>query len=322
MAKKNLAINIFRILLSTALLGWVLTHTQIDDLLATAKQTDWRVGLAALGLFQVAVVVRTVRWQIILRGQDQRVPLGYLLALNYSAMFFNTFLPTGFGGDVVRTVEVSQSHHLQTGNSAAAVLLDRIIGLMSLFMICLIALLFGAASLPPVTAAGIFVIAAGGLVMFLIILDGRLIRPFEPLLQRLPGGKQITLASAAMSQTPKRWLLWALAVSLLHNQLIVVINYLVSVSLRANIDFQFFAIFTPLSVLALVAPSVQGLGVREGVYRYLFAQIGVASVLAITISLGVYAINLVTGLFGGLVYLTLGVRGLVARRAAAQSTST
>lgn len=322
MTKKSLAINLARILFSTVLLAWILTHTHIEELIGAIRQADWRVLVAALVLFQIGMLIRTIRWKLILHGHDQRVPLTYLLSLNYSALFFNTFLPTGFGGDILRTAEVSYSRNWQTGTAAAAVILDRMLGLMSLFIICLIALPFGASALPTQTALGIFLIAAGGLTAFVIIIDGRLIRPFEPLFARLPGGKQIVIASTALSHTHKRWLIGALLVSLLHNQVIVGMNYLIGVAFRANVDYQFFAIFTPLSVLALVAPSVQGLGVRESVYRYLLAQIGVASALAISISLCVYAVNLVSGLLGGMVYMASGVRGLIAQRAPAQTTPT
>jgi hypothetical protein len=56
------------------------------------------------------------------------------------------------------------------------------------------------------------------------------------------------------------------------------------------------------------------LGVREGGYVYLFAQVGVSAPLALAMSLLFYALNVATGLIGGVLYAFEGVRGYVENR--------
>jgi len=66
----------------------------------------------------------------------------------------------------------------------------------------------------------------------------------------------------------------------------------------------------PLISFLLVLPiSLSGLGVREGGYVYLFAQAGVSAPLALAMSLLFYALNVATGLIGGVLYVFEGARG-------------
>jgi len=69
------------------------------------------------------------------------------------------------------------------------------------------------------------------------------------------------------------------------------------------------------SALSIVLPiSLSGLGVREGGYVYLFAQAGVSAPLALAMSLLFYALNVATGLIGGVLYAFEGARGYLEDR--------
>jgi len=56
--------------------------------------------------------------------------------------------------------------------------------------------------------------------------------------------------------------------------------------------------------------SIGGLGVREGIYVTLFGQVGLSAAQATVLSLGVYSLDVFTGLLGGMIYLLAGVLGL------------
>jgi hypothetical protein len=63
----------------------------------------------------------------------------------------------------------------------------------------------------------------------------------------------------------------------------------------------------------LLPISVSGLGVREGIYVLLFAQVGVGQEQALAFSFAYYSIDLFAGLLGGLIYL-LASLGRLRRR--------
>ena len=104
----------------------------------------------------------------------------------------------------------------------------------------------------------------------------------------------------------------ALAISLVFNILLIAVNYLIALSLGIEIPLWYFLLFIPLTSFLLVLPiSLSGLGVREGAYVYLFAQAGVSAPLALAMSLLFYALNVATGLIGGVLYVFEGTREYV-----------
>lgn len=71
-----------------------------------------------------------------------------------------------------------------------------------------------------------------------------------------------------------------------------------------------YVTFVPLLSLALIVPSIGGLGVREGLAPLLFSSAGVPAAEAVALSLVIFALNRGTGLVGGLVYLAGNLRKL------------
>jgi len=100
----------------------------------------------------------------------------------------------------------------------------------------------------------------------------------------------------------------ALAVSFLFNVLLIATNVLIAWALHANISLWYFVLFVPIiSSLLMLPVSLSGLGVREGAYVYLFAQAGVLTSQALSMSLLVYTMNVATGLIGGILYVVQGL---------------
>ena len=93
-------------------------------------------------------------------------------------------------------------------------------------------------------------------------------------------------------------------------------NYLVARAIGVTISVWYFVLFVPIVSVVLMLPvSMSGLGVREGAYVYLFGQAGVSTAQALTMSLLIYALRVVAGLVGGLLYALQGLRELGAQRA-------
>ncbi len=245
---------------------------------------------------------------MILEANGITLSFGSLLRLNYSGMFFSTFLPTGFGGDVVRMIEVGQGAEASGATSAGTVVMDRLIGLVALFMICVAALPFGYRFLSHRTVISIAIIAGGGLLAMLVLMEGTLVRLAQPLIRHLPFSKQILMVSDVLTGLNRREMLLVLLISLAYSGLIVAIHFIVSRAYGMGIGFRFFGIFTPIVALSLMIPSIQGLGVRESTYSFLLSQVGVVLDTAVSFSLTIYAINFVSGLLGGVVYLIYAVQ--------------
>jgi len=82
-------------------------------------------------------------WLFILRARLPAIPFRAVAACHWSGMFFNSFLPSNVGGDVVKGYLLARERG-QAGFVAASVLLDRAIHLALLLGIGVFALLFQA----------------------------------------------------------------------------------------------------------------------------------------------------------------------------------
>jgi hypothetical protein len=85
-------------------------------------------------------------------------------------------------------------------------------------------------------------------------------------------------------------------------------------ALGLAIPLSVFFLFVPVSAAALLVPiSISGLGLREGLYVTLFAQVGVGAAEAVALSLAIYSVDVLMGLIGGVLYLSAGLAGLRGR---------
>jgi uncharacterized membrane protein YbhN (UPF0104 family) len=304
--------SIARVFISLGLLTFVLLTIGLERIGRTLLQAQPGPLLIAFSFFVAGVVVRAVRWRALVLALDLNVPLGRLVYLYFVGTFFNTFLPTGFGGDVVRVLELSQD--AQTTVVFGTVVLDRLTGLLVLFAMALLALPFTVGLLPLQIWLTVGAVATAGLIAGGLVLQGSWLRRLG---RWLPGPLSLTgegpLSRAYDAVTACGWRAVgaALFYSLIFNSLLVLLNYLAARAVGMHLSLTYFLVFVPVLSLALTVPiSFGGLGVREGVAALLFTQVGVDEALAVAFSLAVYAIGRITGLFGGLLYALQSIRGL------------
>jgi glycosyltransferase 2 family protein len=313
LTKKRLR-GLIQVLISLVLLALILSRVHWTEVWSTLQHMQPIWFGVAWALFLVGVVVRAARWQILLNALEVRRPLSELTAWYFVGSFFNVLLPTGFGGDAVRVVELSQDTN-RPGPVLNSVVVDRYLGIMVLLPMGLLAGLAVAISsgMAPVRG-GVFaltaVLFAGGLVSAWLLrrnwwsrlalradLAGKVVRAL-----RLPA------LSEAVVPYDRRSMLPALAVSLVFNILQIGWNMALAYGLGLHLPLSTFLVFVPLTAVALLLPAFGGLGVRELSYVGLFGSAGVAQASALALSLSVYAITLFTGLIGGAIYLVMGVR--------------
>lgn len=298
---------VFRAGISIGLLTWALSRIRKEELIDVASGANLWVLFLCFLLFQVGMLLRTFRWSILLTTQGFDLKFSLLLLLNYSGAFFNIVLPTGFGGDVVRMLEINENQPGEKMAAAFIVLLDRLSGLSVLFILCLVALIFSRNVLPSnLFLALIGIASCGTFGNFLLFFRKPLIQ-IRALTKYFPGGSAIDKVLAAIINLSPRVFFAAWLISFVFHVLIITIHYLVSRALHANVPYFLFGAFTPIVSLSLLLPSFQGLGIRENIYSFLLSQSGYATTLGLTIGLLIYAINMITGLVGGLFYLLYGI---------------
>jgi hypothetical protein len=319
---KKRAISLLKIAVSVALLVIVLMQTGWAEVAGTLAGVQPLWLALALGVYVVGVFVRAARWKVLLRTPEalpgaQTLSLARLAGLYFVSFFFNSFLPTGIGGDVVRVAEVARA----AGGPAAAssVIADRAIGLTAVSLLALVALpLAGAAANPALAlVAGLAAVgppaafwllarrAAGGLAG----LERRL-----PFLRPITAHPKVRQTAEALAGYAPRDLALALAISLAFAATNALTYACIGTALGVTLPLAYYMLVSPIITLVLLLPiSFNGLGTRDGAYQVLFVPAGVTPAGALAMSLAYHVLNLATGLAGGLLYALMGTSETLAQ---------
>lgn len=311
MLKNKKLRGILQVLLSLALLIYLLSRVGFQEVIDALSEINMAWYSLAFALFLLNVVIRSYRWTILLHSLNDRPPFLRLLYLYFVGFFANNFIPSGFGGDVVKVVSLRQQYGRGT-EALSSVLMDRLTGLLGTSVIALVALAWNSLGhlhvidLPFGLWLAIFAISVGIPVGFLLIrwtdLVGILSRRF-PSLTRLPFYDRFARLVETVHRYPFPTLVKALLISLPFTINLVLIQYTVAQALSVDLPPVIFSLFVPIIALLNLLPfTFNGLGLREGVYLFLFVPVGVAPESAIAMSLAYYVLRFGAGLVGGFLY--------------------
>lgn len=300
----NRLANLLKALVTLALLGVVAATVDLRRVGQSLLGVCWGDLALATLLYQLGILVRAYRWQALLRGQGAEISLSRLVNLYYVGTFFNSFLPSGFGGDVVRALEVLQDGAKGTV-AVSTVLIDRLMGLEMLLLMALGVLPFYWRWLPGSTVISLLALLIGTTSVLCALLGQRQVMN---LMRRLRWVHNVLAqkigSSFAWTHYGREALLKAAIASLVFNLLLILAQTLLGRAVGVRISLGYFFVFVPIISALLALPiSISGFGVREGGYVFLFGQVGVGTAEAAAMSLLFYGLNVITGLVGAGLYL-------------------
>jgi uncharacterized protein (TIRG00374 family) len=301
---KNRIVTLIKVGITLISLAYVFTQVPLSEIGDGIRQARWGWLLLAMGINFSGLVLRSVRWAILLNGIGSTVPLPQLIRLYFVGAFFNGVLPSGFGGDVVRIIEVAED--VPQATAAGTVIVDRLSGLMGLFLLGLLVLGFNPDVFPAAHLWQVGAICLLGLVGGVFLLRGWRWFPFlTVLLDKLPqkGARPFLKLVATLQALPTNSLLQALGISLLFNFFLIGQWTAVSRGLNFEISYWYLMGVVPVMAIALLVPSFSGLGVREAIAPLLFAGAGLDGAQAVTLSLMVFFVKRASELVGAPVYL-------------------
>ncbi|MFO7662538.1 MAG: lysylphosphatidylglycerol synthase transmembrane domain-containing protein [Chloroflexota bacterium] len=310
-ANRKKLIGLSQILLSLVLLVWLFRRVSLAEVVQTLANIHWGWYALAFLLFQLNVVIRAWRWYILLHTLNDRPRFTYLVYLYYIGFFANNFIPSGFGGDLVKVVSLRQSYG-RGAEALSSVLMERVTGLVGSSLIALAALLWNVAAhtmtleLPAVLWA-LIILTAGGIPLAFLI--ARLSNPltvinrYYPKTPSLPFYSKFENLVNTIHRYPPRALLFSLLISLPFTLNLILVQVTIAWALGIHLPFRIFALFVPIiAIINLLPITFNGLGLREGIYTFLFVPIGVPAATAVSMSLAFYFLRFSAGLLGGLLY--------------------
>jgi hypothetical protein len=296
-----------RVAVSIGLVALMVTRLDTANMLRFVRRAD--VGLVALTLLAVLAdrTLMAVRWMKLVEALGVHAARSKLFKIFFLSTFFGSFLPSGVGGEAVRAISFSRltSKGIE---SVASVVLDRLIGLLSMLLTGLLSLgVFYQVYPHP---ALLYVVLASSFLL-LIVLGSALARPVHAkLLERFGSGAGrfagwLRKGVEAMTRYREKpgvlglVLLMSIGVQLLR----VLQAYLLSEAMDLETPAVYFLCFVPpILVITMLPISVGGWGTANLAYVALFSQVGMDPDGAFVLSVLILGLGVVGNLPGGLIY--------------------
>jgi glycosyltransferase 2 family protein len=250
---------------------------------------------------------------LMLAGQGDGASLMTLIRLYLIGMFFNNVLPSRFAGDVVRAYGASINVTSRT-RSAAAVIMDRLVGAISVLLLGVIAIVVNPSVIPPQLTQLVVVGLVIGLLIVVLLLARTPIHKLGPYalaaFERVPFigklfGKRVKAATEAVrAYADKPGLIaWALVVSMVANGLSIVNLYLYALAVGADVRLAELAVIAPVVLAVGLLPiSINGLGTVELTFVVLLGLLGIDKDVALAVAILRRLVLLGQSLVGGVLY--------------------
>ncbi len=307
------ALLLLKIAFSVGLLAYLLFTSDLSALHRRLRSGDTALLVGAALLYGLILLLSTWRWQLLLKAQGFDAPMGRLSASYLVATFFNNFLPSNIGGDVIRIRDGSELTGSTTA-SLAIVAIDRILGLGALYVLAVGAYLVGGAALQDLAGARPALIVLGlvfgviayvffrpGIARRLVAASGLASRPW--VLQRFE-----IVQGAVHVYRQEMLAIWsAFGASVALQALVVCYYYDIAQSLRIPLPLSACFLIVPLCSLVQTIPiSFNGWGLRESVFILYFGQLGLSRDGALALSLVGAGLIVLLSLSGAVVWTSRG----------------
>ncbi len=323
--KKKL-IPILKILFSATLI-FLLFKYKVDIHAVLKSYKNVRVGwlLAGASLHLTGLFFSAVRWKLLLEAQDIKIPVYRLFLYYLVGHFFNMFLPSRVGGDVVRIIDTTRDHG-STAKPLTVVLVERISGMliMLLFAACVLILNidigFDYRSRIPGINIGVALFIAA-VFCFPFLFHPRIEKLIFQRVFKLPIPEKIKAFISKIYKAfqvyggKRKYLIAALFAGALLQLNYFFHYYFLARSLGIMIPLSFFFVMTPIRTIALMIPFfINGIGLREFFDVQAFGLVGISEHSAVAFAELAWLIQIAFAVVGGVIYAV--------RRRAPGNTST
>jgi uncharacterized protein (TIRG00374 family) len=304
--------NAIRILVAVALTAVIVWRSDPATVLAATSgaRIPWLIAAVLLVLLDRSLMA--YRWIVLVRVFERadRVPLAALLRVFFVSTFVGTFLPTSVGADAVRAYGLARGH-TSAARSLASVLMDRLLGVLSLLIVALAGLMFARDLLrDSAVLAGIAITALACAVGASAIYSERVATIAARLLGAIPlaVARRVAtnLTGAVREYAPRHGALANVLAGSIAVQVIRVVQaYTLGLALNLPLPFTTYFAFVPIILLVMLLPiTVFGLGTSQLAFAALFARAGVPIGGAVALSLLFVGLGVVGNLPGAFLYAT------------------
>ena len=307
MIKKILGL-VIRIGVSVGIIAYIFSKPDTSFCKIAATIRDIRVLwlIAALLLFKVGLLIGSYRWQILMKAQGIPVSYRHAVGLNYLGCFFNNFMLSLTGGDIVKAYYASKLTTARKTEAATIVFIDRLVGIAGLAVMGAVGSLFAVGNAEMRSAMVIiFCVVLVFALMAVVGFNKTFARKFGKYVTH-PRGREVLkkiYEAVYLYKERKKELLVAFGLSLMVWTGLILINVVLAKGLGVDVPARYYFVFIPvINIISCIPITIAGWGLREQMYKQFFAPVGMDSGVAVSLSMAYALTMLAWSLVGGVLY--------------------
>ncbi len=302
-----------RILITILLFVWIFKKVDINLMINTLKNLPLYSILGVLFSVFMVIVLCILRWNYLLKSIGKIVGWRQLTVSYWIGFFMNNFLPASVGMDVVRSAYIS-SGVKETASIIGTTIVERLLGFVGIFVFTFIgvAVLFILGSNVPYISYA-FYLSIGGVVFFFfffyILYHPKVFSFIERMLDKIKlfniGELLNTIyKSFVFYKDDFKVVLINIFISTIIQGTLVFGIYAVGKGLGINIPISPYFVYVPVIMILSTLPlTINGMGIRELSFIYLFGLSGVGKEEAVLMSLILFFATILVSLPGGVLIL-------------------
>lgn len=303
----------FRILITAGLLFLLSAWVDLGEIKALIVNLRPVPLLMSVFLAISSIVLSAYKWKLLLDARGYHLTMLTLTKIYFVGLFMNNFLPSSIGGDVMRIYQVGKKTG-QLSESAASVVLERLLATIGLALLAVMAMLPNFQLLGNFSVAILLFLVLSFIVVYLLV-NPTILQPLTKLSWSWWQKALVKIREVGgiikSFRDNRGEVLKVIGYSMLFQLMVVLINYyaLQALSITKVSLWQCALVIPIISAVSMLPVSINGLGIREASYVVLFAPFGIKASQAITLSMLFFIVVLVVSLIGGLLFITDQAKG-------------
>lgn len=288
--KNKKIIKFIKLLVTVSLLIFIFSKIDLNGFLGQLTNINYLI-LIPLFLYPISLLLSSVKWKIALGNKEEDV--FWLSKIYWIAAFFNNFLPSTIGGDVYKFSALKNKY--STKKILASILLDRGTGVVAIFI--LLAIFFLRVKkfidIPDVNVSMVFISTIFVILVLLLF--------YKKIIKNEKVRKFIGLVKNSVHK-----IVWLLLISIPFIILGAVSMFVYFYMFGYVLNFfDVLVIYIIIQLIGMLPISINGLGVNEASYTFLFLLLGVPIEVSLAIAIVSRVVMLVQTSFGGVFYLVM-----------------
>ncbi len=305
---KKIGKEILKILITIALFCYLFKNkVPANEVIQNMKNINPLYLILITILFFFYYLIFSLRWNFLLKAQKIEISKVRSYLYITISFFFNNFLPSGLGMDMIRSAYAGGKENFEKALGAS--IMERILGMIGMMLIGITAIFSWKAKF-----AKLSILYIGLIILIILIYYLLTSLKVSWLKEKLLSIKFLNLGDSIRKfyrafkiyKNKRRIILVGIGYSILVQVFIILINYFTAKGLVIPIPiFALLAYIPIITVISLIPITINGLGLREAAYVYFFCLLNITEGQAMSLSLVFFFTSVIASCAGGIVFIFL-----------------